>query len=208
MIMKLYTFDPAPNPRRLALFLQYKGIEIDTIQVDLMNREQLTDEYRAVNPACTVPALVLDDGTTLSAVIGICVYLEALHPEKPLLGTTAVEKAEIISWNHHLFTGLFMAIANVLRNEGKAFKGRALPGPIDLPQIPQLAERGRTMIDHLLPELDSHLAGRPFMAGERFSFADIDLLIATEFLGWIKSSVPEDLGHLHAWRERASAALA
>lgn len=206
--MKLYTYDPAPNPRRLALFLRYKGIEIETVQVDLMKQEQLSDAFRAINPACTVPALVLDDGTVLTAVIGICVYLEALYPDRPLLGTTALEKAEVIGWNHHLFTGIFMAIADVLRNQGKGFKDRALPGPLSLPQIPELAERGRKMIAHLLPELDAHLAQRPFMAGERFSFADIDLLVALDFLAWIRESVPGELVHLHAWRERANAELA
>ena len=69
--MKLYTFDPAPNPKRLALFMHYKGIDIDTVQIDLNAQEQLGDEYRAINPDCTVPALVLDDGTVLTEVIGI-----------------------------------------------------------------------------------------------------------------------------------------
>lgn len=206
--MQLYTYDPAPNPRRLALFMQYKGIELPTTQLDLMQGEQFSDEYRAINPACTVPALVLDDGNTLSAVIGICVYLEELYPDRPLLGTTALEKGEIISWNHHLFTGLLLAIASVLRNQGKGFKDRALPGPLALPQIPELAERGRKQIAHLLPELDAHLAARAFVAAERFSFADIDLLVATEFLGWVGESVPEELTHLQAWRERANAQLA
>ncbi|MDZ7783667.1 MAG: glutathione S-transferase family protein [Halioglobus sp.] len=205
--MKLYTFDPAPNPRRLALFMQYKGIEIDTEQVDLMKGEQLTPEYRAINPECTVPALVLDDGTTLSAVIGICTYLEETHPEKPLLGTTALEKARVISWSHHLFVGLFQAIANILRNANENFAGRALPGPLELPQIPELAERGRQQVAHFLPMFDAHLSHNRFMAGDSISMADIDLLVALEFLGWVQESVPEDCKSLLEWRERATAEL-
>ncbi len=205
--MQLYTYDPAPNPRRLALFLQYKGIEIETQQIDMTKGEQLADEYRAINPACTVPALVLDDGTVLDAVIGICTYLEALHPEKPLLGSSALEKAQIIGWNHHLFTGLFLAIANVLRNGGKSFVNRALPGPLDVPQIPELVDRGRLQISAILPQLDAHLATHSFVAGDTFSFADIDLLVATEFMGWVKESIPDTCPHLLAWQQRASKAL-
>ena len=206
--MKLYTYHPAPNPKRLTLFMQYKGIDIDTQQIDMLSGEQLGDAYRAINPACTVPALVLDDGTVLNAVIGICTYLEALHPEKPLLGSTALEKAQVISWNHHLFTGLFMAVANVLRNGGKSFVNRALPGPLDTPQIPELVDRGRMQIKAILPQLDAHLATQAFVAGDHFSFADIDLLVATEFMGWVKEGIPDSCTHLLAWQQRANDALA
>lgn len=205
--MKLYTYDPAPNPRRLALFLQYKGIELDTEQVDLGAGEQLGDAHRAINPGCAVPALVLDDGKVLDAVIGICVYLEELHPDRPLMGSTALEKAEVIGWCHKLFNGLITATASVLRNGNKAFVNRALPGPLDLPQIPALVERGRTQIDHLLPGIDAHLGESRWMAGESFSQADIDLLVAVEFLGWIKAEVPAECANLHAWLARAQAEL-
>ena len=202
--MKLYTYDPAPNPQRLAAFLKYKGIELDTVQVDLMNAEQLSPEHLKINPGGTVPALVLDDGTCLGAVIGIVTYLEALHPEKPLLGSSALEKAQVISWCHNLFGGLMMATASVLRNSSKGFVNRALPGPLDLPQIPELAERGNVQIDYLLPEIDRHLADNTWLAGDNFSFADIDLHTCIGFLGWVKKSVPEDCKHLQAWYERAS----
>ncbi|GAB5450981.1 MAG: glutathione S-transferase [Halioglobus sp.] len=206
--MKLYTYDPAPNPQRLAAFLKYKGIELDTVQVDLMNAEQLSPEHLKINPGGTVPALVLDDGTCLGAVIGIVTYLEGLHPEKPLLGSSPLEKAQVISWCHNLFSGLMMATASVLRNSSKGFVNRALPGPLDLPQIPELAERGNVQIDHLLPDIDRHLADNTWLAGDNFSFADIDLHTCIGFLGWVKKSVPEDCKHLQAWYERASDQLA
>ncbi len=206
--MKLYTYDPAPNPRRLALFMKYKGIEIETEQVDLMTAAQLGDEYVAINPAKTVPALVLDDGSVLTEVIGMCTYLEAVHPEKPLLGVTPEEKARVISWDHKLFNTLMQSVASMLRNRGDAFKDRALPGPIDLPQIPELIDRGRIILQHTLPSIDAHLANNQWLAGDNVSFADIDLLVGVDFLAWVKQSVPDECSNLKAWYERASAELA
>lgn len=206
--MKLYTYDPAPNPQRLAAFMKYKGIELDTVQVDLATAEQLSPEHLAVNPGGTVPALVLDDGTSLGAVIAIVTYLEEIYPEKPLLGTTAQERAEVVNWCHNLFTGLTSAIASVFRNRSKGFVDRALPGPLNLPQIPELIERGQTQIDYFLPQIDRHLADRTWLAGDNFSFADIDLHCTIGFLGWVKQTIPEDCKHLQAWHERASAELA
>lgn len=206
--MKLYTYDPAPNPRRLALFMKLKGIEIDTQQVDMMTAEQLGDAYRQINPACSVPALVLDDGTLLTEVVGIYGYLEALHPEPPLMGSTAAESALVTSWSHKLFCGLMMAIASALRNRGKSFVGRALPGPLDTPQIPEMVERGLMQIRHILPELDTHLANSTWVAGDHFSVADIDLLVSIDFLAWIKQAVPEECTHLQDWYQRANAHVA
>lgn len=206
--MKLYTYDPAPNPRRVALFMKYKGIDIDSEQVDMMKAEQLTAQYRQINPQCTLPALQLDDGTVLSEVIGICTYLEELHPQKPLLGTTALEKAQVISWDHKIFAGLMMAVAGMLRNRGEAFANRALPGPLDVPQIPELIERGKLQLQHVIPELDAHLADSTWVAGDNISLADIDLMICVDFMGWVKQSIPDDCGHLKAWYERAKAELA
>lgn len=206
--MKIYTYDLAPNPRRLAMFMKLKGIAIDSQQIDMAAAEQLSDEYRAINPACTLPALVLDDGTVLTEVIGMCTYLEAVHPEKPLLGTTALEKAQIISWDHRLFMGLTTAIASVLRNRGRSFANRALPGPLNLPQIPEMMVRGQLQVEHILPELNAHLEGREWMAADSFSFADISLLVSIEFLSWIKHDIPEDCGNLIAWQERATAHVA
>lgn len=205
--MKLYTYDPAPNPRRLTLFMQYKGITLDTQQVDLGTAEQLTDQYRQINPECSVPALQLDDGSVLAEVIGICTYLEALHPEKPLLGSTALEKARVISWDHRLFAAMTSAIAGMLRNRSRAFANRALPGPLDVPQIPDLVDRGKLQLDHFLPQLDKELAARPWLAGEHFTFADIDLLVAVDFMAWVKQSIPEDCSNLREWYARAQAKL-
>jgi glutathione S-transferase len=203
--MKLYTYDPAPNPRRLSLFLKLKGIQIDTQQIDMMTAEQLNNSYRQVNPACTLPALVLDDGTVLTEVIGMFSYLEELHPEQPLMGSTPLERAQAISWCHRLFQSLMVAIASALRNRGKHFHNRALPGTLDTPQIPELAERGLMQIRHILPQLDAHLATSAWLTGDHFTIADIDLLVMIDFLAWVKESIPDTCPNLQAWYQRATA---
>lgn len=206
--MKVYTYDLAPNPRRLALFLKLKGLEVETQQVDMTAGEHLTDAYHQINPAGTVPALVLDDGTLLTEVIGMYNYLEQLHPNPPLMGTTPLERAQVVSWCHRLFNELMTAIASALRNRGKSFYNRALPGPVDVPQIPEMIERGLLQIRHILPELDAHFATSTWVAGDNFSVADIDLLANIDFLSWIRESVPESCTHLNAWYERAAAKVA
>jgi glutathione S-transferase len=206
--MKLYTYDPAPSPQRLALFMKYKGIEIDTQQVDLMSAEQLGEEYTALVPDQSVPALVLDDGTVLSEVIGICTYLEALYPEKPLLGTTPKEKGLISHWDHKIFMMLFAAVAEALRNSSPGMKGRALTGPLDIEQIPELAERGKYRLNWAWGELDKVLADRKWIAGDNFSFADIDMAVCAGFSGWVKCKPGEELANLQAYLARVQAELA
>ena len=205
--MKLYTYDAAPSPQRVALFMKYKGITIDTQQIDMMSGEHLSDEYKAIMPDQTLPALVLDDGTVLSEVIGIIAYLEALYPETPLLGTTPLEKAMVTSWDSKIYSMLYMSVAEALRNASPGFKGRALPGPLDLEQIPELAERGKIRINWAWEELNRELAKRKFIAGEHFSFADIDLLVAVGFSGWVKCKPREELTHLHEYIARATAEM-
>jgi glutathione S-transferase len=205
--MHLYTYDPAPNPKRLQLFINYKGIALDTTQVNLMQLEQLGEDYRRINPAGTVPALVLDDGTVLHEVIGACAYLEALYPEKPLLGSTPLERAQVLSWDHRIFNTCLSAVAEILRNGNPNFAGRALPGPLPIPQIPELAERGRLRLGPGFAAADAALADSPFLVGDHVSLADIDLLVCTEFAGWVKEKVPDDCQHIHAWLPRVKDAL-
>jgi glutathione S-transferase len=205
--MKVYTFDSAPNAQRLGLFMKYKGIEIETQQIDMMKAEQLGDDYRAINPLCTVPALVLDDGTVMTEVIGQCQYLESLHPDKPLMGTTALEKAQVISWDHKLVMTAFMALAEILRNSSPGMADRALPGPLNLPQIPELAERGNVRIDHAWQSLDAEVPHQGWLAGEHFSLADIDLHVCAGFSRWVKKTPPESCTRLNAYLARVAAEL-
>jgi glutathione S-transferase len=124
------------------------------------------------------------------------------------MGSTAAERAQVISWCHRLFSGLMMAIAGALRNRGKSFVNRAMPGPLDTPQIPELVERGLLQISYILPELDAHLANSTWLAGDNFSVADIDLLVCIDFLAWIRQSVPDECTHLKDWYQRACAHVA
>ena len=207
--MHLYTFDNAPNPARLKMFMDYKGIVLDTTQINLGAEEQLGADYRAIVPEATVPALVLDDGSVLCAVIAIAHYLEALYPERPLLGKTAEERAHVLNWNHRLFTDIFSPTAEAFRNAHPKYVNRALPGPTNVPQLPELAERGKSRLLVGLSMLNEVLADRVFLAGNALSFADIDLLAALDFAAWGARTVPdESLEHLARWRNNAKTALA
>lgn len=202
--MLLHTYDPAPNPRRLRLFLDYKGIALDTRQVNLRKLEQFEPAYQAINPRCIVPALQLDDGSVLCDALAIALYLESLHPERPLFGADALERARIVSWDQYLYSDAFQPIAETLRNEHPAFAGRAVTGSEPAEQIPALAERGRRRLPAFWRELDQALAGREFLVGDQPSFADIDALVMIEFAGWIKEVVPEDCAQLRRWRARVA----
>ena len=203
--MKLYTYPPAPNPRRLHIFMAEKGITIPSEHVDLMQREQLGEAYRAINPLGTVPALVTDEGVTLTQVVAICEYLEALHPLPPLLGRTPLEKAQIREWCHRIFMEGFAPIADAFRNGNPAFAHRALPGPLDMEQLPALVERGLVRLDAFWATLEAHLAGREYMVGNAFTMADIDAVVTCDFARWIRKSIPEECANIRRWHAQMRA---
>ncbi len=205
--MKLYIYPGAPSPERVKLMLQYKGVELDTESVDIMSGEQLKEPFRSINPRCTVPALVLDDGTCLSEVIAICLYLDSQFPERPVFGSNDLERAQVVNWMHRIFTEGFTAVAEALRNSSPGMKHRALPGPVNLEQIPELAERGRKRLPLLFNDLNEHLEGRQFIVGETLTQADIDAFVTCNFSGWVKAKPSEELNHLHAWKERVGGIL-
>lgn len=206
--MKLYTFEIAPNPRRLALFMAYKGIELETQHIDLgPAREQLSEAYRAINPSCTVPALQLDDGRVLTETIGICLYLESLYPQRPLFGSTPLEQALVVSWDHRIFVEGLMAVAEAFRNRGDMWKGRALPGRHDVEQIAALVERGRQRLACFWDVLEEQLANGDFLIGSQVSFADIDLYVLVYFAAWIKEAIPDHCERLKVWHARVQPLL-
>ena len=206
--MKLYTYDMAPNPARLKMFMEHKGIALETVQIDMGKLEQHNPDFVAINPEATLPTLVLEDGQIITAVIAIAHYLESLYPERPLLGVSAQEKAMVLNWNHQLFNSVFMAAAEAFRNSHPAFKDRALTGTRPYPQIPDLAERGKLRLEDEFAKMNHLLEARAFVAGDFFSFADIDLLAAIDFARWGAKMEPDSsLSHLQGWRERAAKAL-
>lgn len=203
--MKFYDCATAPSPRRVRIFLAEKGVAVETVQVDLRNNEQFTAAFRTINPDCTVPALVLDDGTVIADAVAICHYFEELHPDPPLIGATPQERAVVTALNRQIERDGFLAAMDAFRNVAKGLKGRALPGPHDYEQIPELAERGRLRVEYFFRDMDGRLAGRDYVAGSRFTIADISTLVLTELAGRAKLKVPDDCVHLHRWHASVSA---
>jgi glutathione S-transferase len=203
--MKFYDCTTAPSPRRVRIFLAEKGITVPTVQVDLRNNEQLTPEFRAVNPDATVPSLELDNGTRINDAVGICVYFEALHPQPALMGEAAEEKALVASWQRQVERNGFYAVMEAFRNAAPGLKGRALPGPHDYEQIPALAERGRLRVQHFHEQMDAQLARNEFVAGPRYSIADITALITIDFAARAKMPIPAGCAHVQRWHAQVSA---
>jgi len=203
--MKFYDCKTAPSPRRVRIFMAEKGIEIETVQIDLGKGEQFGDAFRAVNPDCVVPALQLDDGSCISEVLAICDYLEAQHPEPALLGTTNEERAQILMWTVKVEQQGLLSVADAFRNAAKGLKERAATGLIGYPQIPQLAERGRGRVEQFFRRLDDQLVDKEFVAGDLYSIADIAAMVVVDFSAWIKLTLPEDVVNTRRWYESVSA---
>ncbi len=202
--MKFYDCATAPSPRRVRIFLAEKGVTLPTIQVDLRNGEQFTPAFRAINPDCTVPALALDDNTVIADAVAICHYIEELYPDPPLLGTTPQERAVVIALNRQIERDGFLAAMDAFRNAAKGLKGRALPGPHDYEQIPELAERGRARVAHFFRAMDARLQDREFVAGSRYTIADISTMVLTELAGRAKLNVPDECTNLRRWHAAVS----
>ena len=209
--MKFYDCKPAPSPRRVRIFIAEKGLEIPTVQVDLMADEHRSDEYKAMNPQCTVPALELDDGTVICESVAISRYLEERYPDPPLFGVDALDKALVEMWNRRVEHYCFAHVSDSFRNFSKAFRTRSLTGPVDFEQIPELVERGRERAVAFLADWDAQLADNRYVAGERFTIADITGLCTADFAMRIKIPVLEDYANIERWyaevSERPSAKL-
>jgi glutathione S-transferase len=200
-MITLYDCATAPSPRRARILLAEKGIAFETVHVDLRNKEQLSDAFRAINPQCTVPALRTEEGDVFTDNAAIATYLEARYPHPPLQGTTPTEKADIASWHWRVeFEGL-LAIAEALRNSAPAMENRALPGPVDYAQIPALAQRGLARVQQFMDMLDAHLAGRSFIAADQFSIADITAVVAVDFARVVRVKPGEQHVNLQRWRQ-------
>lgn len=202
--MKFYDCKPAPSPRRVRIFMAEKGIEIPTVQVDLRHGEQFTPEFRAINPQCVVPFLVLDDGTGIGEAPAIWRYLEEIHPSPPLMGIDAEDKALVAMWERRAELEGFAAAGEAFRNTTPAFKGHALSGPRSYEQNAALAERGKARLLDFYADLDGWLGARPFVAGARYTIADITTLVTLDFAGWIKLAVPPELKNVKRWYDAVS----
>jgi glutathione S-transferase len=197
--MKFYDCRTAPSPRRVRIFLAEKGLELDTVQVDLGSGEQFSDEFKRINPDCVVPVLQLDDGQCISEVVAICSYVEALHPVPALLGETPGAKAAALMWNAKVEQQGLSAMADAFRNSAKGLKDKALTGLDAYPQIPELAARGRQRVDRFMARMDERLADSEYLAGDFFSIADISAMVFVDFAAWLKIPLPSDGENLKRW---------
>jgi glutathione S-transferase len=204
--MKLYESKSSPNSRRVRIFLAEKGITVSMVPINLAGKEQFTDAYLAINPRRVVPTLTLDDGTTIGEVTAIWRYLEEAFPTPPLMGSTPKDKAVVTMWERRAELEGFAAVMEAVRNSAPGLKGRALAGPHDYEQIPALAERSLLRAKHFYADLNARLLDVPFVAGDRFSVADITAVITVDFAtAAIKLPISEEQRPLKRWYDTVSA---
>ena len=197
--MKLYDAGRAPNPRRVRVFLAEKGVAVPVVSIDLARLEHKAPAYVAVNPLQRTPALELDDGTVISESIAICRYFEELHAEPPLFGTGALERARVEMWQRRLEFGLLGTVAAVFRHLHPAM------AEMEVPQVAAWGETNKPRVIEFLRFLDGELAGRRFIAGDRFSVADITGLVGLDFMKPAKLSLPDELANVRRWHAELAA---
>jgi glutathione S-transferase len=196
--MKIYESRNAPNPRRVRIFLAEKGIQVPYEEIDIVKAVNRGPEFRQKNPLGTVPVLELDDGTCISESVAICRYFEEIHPQPPLFGSGAKERALVEMWNRRIEFNLLQPIADAFRQRHDFFKGR-------IRQVPEYAEVQRLNAEDGLVWLDQELAARRFIAGDRFSIADITAVVAIDFGRVSKIAIKPDQQNLARWHAEVSA---
>jgi glutathione S-transferase len=185
------------------VFLAEKGIEVPFEQVDIMTGAHKSANFTKLNPVQRVPVLILDNGTAISETIAICRYFEALHPEPSLFGRTPLEIAEIEMWNRRAEMHFLFPIAQCFRHLHPAMAA------LETPQIPAWAEANKPRVAEIIHIFDEVLKNRPFLAGDRYSTADITAMVAADFMKPARLTIPDDTIHFRRWhgtvRERPSA---
>ena len=195
--MKIYDFTQAPNPRRVRIFLAEKGITVPLEQVNLATGDNRKPEFLKKNPMGGLPVLELDDGTCIAESVAICRYFEEMKPEPPLFGTTAKEKAVIEQWNRRMEMEVLAMTAGAFRNTSEFFKGR-------IPQVPEYGEVCKNAAIKRLEWLDGELANRQFIAGDRFSIADITAMVGIDFGRTTGIKIQENQKNLARWHQAVS----
>ena len=197
--MKLYDFHRAPNPRRVRIFLAEKGIDIPVEQVDVPGNANRTPEFLQKNAFGELPVLELDDGTCLPESVAICRYFEETHPEPPLMGVDTCDRARVEMWNRRMELDLFRNVGDFFRNTGEFFKTR-------ITQVPAVGDVTRALAAKRLAWLDDSLAdGRPFIAGDRYTIADITALVAIQLGTPSVFEIAPEQRHLARWYEAVAA---
>lgn len=195
--MKIYNSSTAPNPRRVRVFLAEKGIQVPYEEVDIVKAVNRGPEFLKKNPMAAVPVLELDDGTCIAESVAICRYFEEIYPHPPLFGVDAKDCAIVEMWNRRMEFALLIPIADAFRQRHEFFKGR-------IRQVPEYAETQRLNAEDNLQWLDGELADRPFIAGERFTIADITAMVAIDFGRVSKIAIKSGQKNLARWHIEVS----
>jgi glutathione S-transferase len=198
--LRLYHAAESPNSRRVRMFLAENGISLPLISINLAAGEQHGDAYRAINPRRLVPTLMLEDGTAIGEVLAIWRYLEDTYPATPLLGTTPKEKALVAMWERRAELEGFAAVMQGVRSATPRLAGRAMAGPHDYTQIPDLVQRSKRRVTNFYGDMDSRLAQVPFLAGHNYSAAEITALVTVDFATCtFKMPIPAETAALQRW---------
>ena len=190
--------NPAPNPRRVRIFLAEKGIDLPETFVNMRKREHKAPEFKEKNSLGQLPTLELDDGTTISETVAICRYFEETNPEPSLFGKTAIEKATVDMWVRRI-EFMIMTPVGMFWRHAHPYTAALLI------QYKEFGESNRETVNGGFHWIDRELADKPFVAGEAYSMADICLLSTVDFANWIGLEAPDDCAHLKAWHQRVTA---
>ncbi len=197
--MKLFDGGLAPNPRRTRIYLAEKGIEVEIVPIDMAAMGHKSEAITSRNPLQKLPVLELDDGTILTESLAICRYFEELYPEPPLFGVDALDKAIVEMWSRRMEFNIISPIAQAFRHLHPAMT------EWEVPQVPEWGEVNKPKAITALKWLDDELADREFVAGERYTIADITAMIAIDFMKPARISMPEDCRNIMRWHKAVRA---
>lgn len=186
----------APSPRRVRVFLAEKGIDVPTTTLQILDGEARTPAFLAKNSLGGTPVLELDDGRILTESVAICRYFEELHPEPPLFGNDAYDRGLVEMWNRRMEIEIL--------NRAGAIAQHTFPFFAQLiTQVPALADAQRIDLARALEWLNQEMSdGRPFVAGSRFTVADITGIAACTIMGFLEIQPDSSLTHYLRWEER------
>ncbi|MFZ0657536.1 MAG: glutathione S-transferase family protein [Candidatus Binataceae bacterium] len=196
--MKIYDFKLAPNPRRVRIFLAEKGLKVPLEEIDIMKGVNRQAQFLRINPLGGIPVLELDDGRYLAESVAICRYFEELHPEPALFGKEAFERATIEMWNRRMEFALFVPIGMVWMHLHELTRGR-------VKQIPEVGEQQKKVVEMRYRWLDEEFGQRQFIAGDKFTIADITAMVAIDFAKFNSISIEPEFKHLQRWHQAVSA---
>ncbi len=197
--MKIYTYQRAPNARRVRTFLAEKGMDVPQVEVDLMDGANRAPGFLAKNSLGEVPVLELDNGRIITESVAICRYLEALNPRPSLFGIDPVEQATVEMWTRRIELHVVGTVANIALHTFEFFAAK-------VEQVPEFAATQRRALDKKWAWLDSEISGgRPFLAGDRFTVADITGMMALWISDVLEAPIADDLAHVKRWEKSVRA---